>query len=131
MTMVCVQVMGNDAVVGFADSQGNFELNVFKPVIIFNFLNSVTLLSDSMRMFTKYLVKDLQADEKQLQQSVEKSLMLVTSLAPKIGYDKAAEIAHKAWHDGTTLLEACLALGYLSEKEFRETVRPEKMVGPF
>ncbi len=131
MTMVCVQVMGNDAVVGFADSQGNFELNVFKPVIIFNFLNSVTLLTDSMRMFTKYLVKDLEADEKQLHESMEKSLMLVTCLAPKIGYDKAAEIAHKAWHDGTTLLEACLALGYLSEKEFRETVRPEKMVGPF
>lgn len=131
MTMVCVQVMGNDAVIGFADSQGNFELNVFKPVIIFNFLNSVTLMTDSMRMFTKYLVKDLEADEKQIKQSVEKSLMLVTCLAPKIGYDKAAEIAHKAWHDGTTLLEACLALGYLSEKDFREAVRPEKMVGPF
>ncbi len=129
MTMVCVQVMGNDAVIGFADSQGNFELNVFKPVIIFNLLNSINLLSDSMRMFTKYLVKDLAADEKQIKSSVEKSLMLVTALAPKIGYDKAAEIAHKAWHEGTTLLEACLALGYLSEKEFRESVRPEKMVG--
>jgi fumarate hydratase, class II len=131
MTMVCAQVMGNDAVVGFAGSQGNFELNVFKPVIIFNLLNSITLLTDSMRMFTKYCVKDLEADERQLRDSVEKSLMLVTALAPKIGYDKAAEIAHKAWHDGTTLLEACLALGYLSEKEFRETVKPEKMVGPF
>lgn len=131
MTMVCVQVMGNDAVIGFADSQGNFELNVFKPVIIFNFLNSVTLLTDAMQMFTKYLVKGLEADEKQLHESMEKSLMLVTCLAPKIGYDKAAEIAHKAWHDGSTLLEACLALGYLSEEEFRETVRPEKMVGPF
>lgn len=129
MTMVCVQVMGNDAAISFADSQGNFELNVFKPVIIFNFLNSVTLLTDSMRMFTKYLVKDLEADEKQIKQSVEKSLMLVTCLAPKIGYDKAAEIAHKAWHEGTSLLEACLALGYLSEKEFREIVRPEKMIG--
>jgi fumarate hydratase class II len=129
MTMVCVQVMGNDAAIGFADSQGNFELNVFKPVIIFNFLHSVNLLADSMHMFTTYLVKDLQADEKQIHASVEKSLMLVTALAPKIGYDKAAEIAHKAWHEGTTLLQACLALGYLSEKEFRETVRPEKMVG--
>lgn len=129
LTMVCVQVMGNDAAISFADSQGNFELNVFKPVIIFNFLNSVNLLNDSMRMFTKYLVKDIEADEKQIKSSVEKSLMLVTCLAPKIGYDKAAEIAHKAWHDGTTLLEACLALGYLSEQEFRETVRPEKMVG--
>ena len=74
-------------------------------------------------------VKGLKADEKQIHESVEKSLMLVTCLAPNIGYDKAAEIAHKAWHDGTTLLEACLALGYLSEKEFREAVRPEKMVG--
>ena len=88
-------------------------------------------MTDSMRMFTKYLVRDLQADEKQIHESVEKSLMLVTCLAPKIGYDKAAEIAHKAWHEGSTLLEACLALGYLSEQEFRETVRPEKMVGPF
>ncbi|HVY53616.1 MAG TPA: class II fumarate hydratase, partial [Gammaproteobacteria bacterium] len=131
MTMVCVQVMGNDAVIGFADSQGNFELNVFKPVIIFNLLNSVTLLTDSMHMFTEFCIKDLEADEKQIHESVEKSLMLVTCLAPKIGYDKAAEIAHKAWHDGTTLLEACLSLGYLSEKEFRENVRPEKMVGPF
>ncbi len=129
MTMVCVQVMGNDAVIGFADSQGNFELNVFKPVIIFNFLNSVTLLSDSMRMFTRYLVKGLEADEQQIRDSVEKSLMLVTCLAPKLGYDKAAEIAHKAWHEDKTLLEACLELGYLSEKEFRELVRPEKMVG--
>lgn len=131
ITMVCVQVMGNDAAIGFAGSQGNFELNVFKPVIIFNFLNSISLLADSMRMFAKYCIKDLEADERQIHNSVEKSLMLVTALAPKIGYDKAAEIAHKAWHDGTTLLEACLALGYLSEKEFRDTVRPEKMVGPF
>lgn len=129
MTMVCVQVMGNDATIGFADSQGNFELNVFKPVIIFNLLNSISLLTDAMHMFTKYLVQGLQADEKQIKSSVEKSLMLVTALAPKIGYDKAAEIAHKAWHEGTTLLEACLALGYLSEQDFRATVQPEKMVG--
>jgi len=130
MTMVCVQVMGNDAAIGFADSQGNFELNVFKPVIIHNFMNSVRLLSDSARMFNKYCVKDLLADERQINQSVQNSLMLVTALAPKIGYDKAAEIAHKAWHDGSSLLEACLALGYLSEKEFKELVRPETMIGP-
>jgi len=127
LTMVCVQVMGNDATIAMADSQGNFELNVFKPVIIHNFMHSVTLLSDSMHMFTLHLVKDLEADERRIRQSVESSLMLVTALTPKIGYDKSAEIAHKAWHDGTTLLEACLALGYLTEVEFKEWVKPEKM----
>jgi fumarate hydratase, class II len=130
MTMVCVQVMGNDAAIGFADSQGNFELNVFKPVIIYNFMHSVRLLTDACRMFNKYCVTDLQADEKHINESVHNSLMLVTALAPKIGYDKAAEIAHKAWHDGTSLLEACLALGYLTEKEFKELVKPELMLGP-
>lgn len=130
MTMVCAQVMGSDAVIGFADSQGNFELNVFKPVIIHNFMNAVHLLTDSSRMFNKYCIKDLQADTKAIDISVHNSLMLVTALAPKIGYDKAAEIAHKAWHDGTTLLEACLALKYLDEKEFKELVKPENMLGP-
>lgn len=130
MTMVCVQVMGHDAAIGFADSQGNFELNVFKPIIIHDFMNSVRLLSDSSHMFYKYCVKDLVADEKAINKSVHNSLMLVTALAPKIGYDKAAEIAHKAWHDGTSLLEATLALGYLDEKEFKELVRPETMIGP-
>lgn len=130
LTMVCVQVMGNDATIGFADSQGNFELNVFKPVILHNFMNSVRLLTDSMLTFNKYCITDLQADERAISESVNNSLMLVTALAPKIGYDKAAEIAHKAWHDGTTLLEACLTLGYLGEKDFKELVRPETMVGP-
>jgi fumarate hydratase, class II len=127
MTMVCVQVMGNDTTISIADSQGNFELNVFKPIIIYNFLHSVSLLTDSMHMFTLHCVNDLEADERRIKQSVESSLMLVTALTPKIGYDKSAEIAHKAWHEGTTLLEACLALGYLSEQEFKELVRPEKM----
>jgi len=130
MTMVCVQVMGNDATIGFADSQGNFELNVFKPVIIHNFINSLHLLADSARMFNKYCVKDLAADERAINESVHNSLMLVTALAPKIGYDKAAEIAHKAFHDGTSLLDATLALGILTEKEFREWVKPELMTGP-
>jgi len=130
MTMVCVQVMGNDTAITIAGSQGNFELNVFKPLIIHNFLRSVRLLTDSMHMFTLYLVKDLQADEKHIREHVDNSLMLVTALAPKIGYDKAAEIAHKAWHDGTTLLQATLDLGYLSENEFKELVRPEKMTEP-
>lgn len=128
MTMVCVQVMGNDAAIGFADSQGNFELNVFKPVIIHNFLNSTRLLTDSAHMFRQFLIKDLKVDEKNIERSLEKSLMLVTALTPKIGYDKAAEIAHKAWHDDITLIEASKQLGYLSEAEFKELVRPEKMV---
>ncbi len=129
MTMVCVQVMGNDAAIGIAGSQGNFELNVFRPGIIYNFLHSVTLLTDSMNMFTVFMVNEMTADEERIRQNVENSLMLVTALAPKIGYDKSAEIAHKAWHDGSSLLQACLALGYLSEEEFRQTVQPEKMVG--
>lgn len=129
MTMVCVQVMGHDAAIGFADSQGNFELNVFKPVIIHNFMNSIRIITDSCAMFTKYCIKGLVANEAAIKRSLNNSLMLVTALAPKIGYDKAAEIAHNALHEGTTLLQACLALGYLNEAEFHELVRPEKMVG--
>lgn len=130
MTMVCVQVMGNDAAIGFAGSQGNFELNVFKPVMIYNLLHSARLLSDAARMFNKFMVADLKVDEERVKQSVENSLMLVTALTPKIGYDKSAEIAHKAFHDNSSLLEACLALGYLSESEFRELMQPQKMIGP-
>lgn len=129
LTMVCVQVMGNDATIGFAASQGNFELNVFKPVIIYNFMHSVRLLSDAMVLFNRYCVQELIADEKRIKESVNNSLMLVTALAPKIGYDKAAEIAHKAWHDGTSLLEACLELRYLTADEFHAVVRPENMLG--
>jgi fumarate hydratase, class II len=129
MTMVCVQVMGNDTAIGIAGSQGNFELNVFKPVMIHNFLNSANLLTDAAHMFTSYCVDGLEADEKRIRSFVDNSLMLVTSLAPKIGYDKSAEIAHKAWHDGTSLLDACLALGYLSEHDFRAAVKPETMIG--
>lgn len=130
MTMVCVQVMGNDATIGIAGSQGNFELNVFKPVMIHNLLHSIRLLADSSVMFRKYMVLDMAADEKRIKELVDNSLMLVTALAPKIGYDKSAEIAHKAFHDNTTLLEACLALGFLSEVEFRELMRPELMTSP-
>ncbi len=130
MTMVCVQVMGNDATIGFAGSQGNFELNVFKPVIIHNFLHSVQLLTDSSRMFRLFCIDDLVADERRIKFFVDNSLMLVTALGPKIGYDKSAEIAHKAFHENTTLLAACLALGYLSEEEFKEYVKPEKMTQP-
>ncbi len=128
LTMVCVQVMGNDTAITIAGSQGNFELNVFKPLMIHNLSHSINILADAMRMFTAFCIEGLQADEKQINASVHNSLMLVTALTPKIGYDKSAEIAHKAWHDGTSLLEACLALGYLSETEFRELARPERMI---
>jgi fumarate hydratase, class II len=130
MTMVCVQVMANDVAIGFAASQGNFELNVFKPVIIHNFLHSVTLMTDAARMFTQFCVQEIEADERRIKFNVDNSLMLVTALAPKIGYDKAAEIAHKAFHEDTSLLAACLALGYLNEDEFKATVKPEAMTEP-
>lgn len=130
LTMVCIQVMAHDTAIGFADSQGNFELNVFKPLIIYNFMNSVHLLADASTMFNKYCVEGLKADERAINESVHNSLMLVTALAPKIGYDKAAKIAHKAWQEGTSLLEASLALGYLNEEEFKAIVRPENMLGP-
>jgi fumarate hydratase class II len=130
MTMVCVQVMGNDAAIGFAGSQGNFELNVFKPVMIFNLLHSMNLLSDASQLFNRYLVKDLKANHERIAYYLKNSLMLVTALNPVIGYDKAAAIAHKALHEGTTLREACVALGHLTGEQFDQAVRPENMLGP-
>jgi fumarate hydratase, class II len=130
MTMVCAQVMGNDVAVGVAGSQGNFELNVYKPLIIFNFLHSARLLSDACRSFTAHLVKDLRADGERIAWYVGRSLMLVTALSPAIGYDRAAQVAHKAHAENKTLKEACLELGYLSGEEFDRLVRPEKMLGP-
>ena len=130
MTMVAVQVFGNDAAIGFAGSQGNFELNVFKPVIIHNFLNSVRLLADACGSFTEYCVDGMELDEQRIKENVENSLMLVTALSPKIGYDKAAEIAHMAHHEKLSLREAALKLGHLTAKEFDELVRPEKMTHP-
>jgi fumarate hydratase class II len=130
MTMVTVQVMGNDAAVGFAGSQGNFELNVFKPVMVHNLIHSVTLLSDACIDFRRFLVEGLQANLERISEHLGNSLMLVTALAPKIGYDKAAEIAKKADKEGTTLKVAALALGYLSEEEFDATVKPRRMAHP-
>lgn len=127
MTMVCTQVIGNDATITMAGSQGNFELNVYKTVIIHNFLQSITLLSDACRTFTDYLLNGLKPDEVRIQHHLQQSLMLVTALSPKIGYDKAAEIAHKAFHENLTLKEAALKLGYLTEKEFNDLVRPRQM----
>jgi len=130
ITMVAVQVFGNDAAIGFAGSQGNFQLNVFKPVMIHNFLNSVRLLSDACRSFTDHCIVGLELDHARIRENVANSLMLVTALTPKIGYDKAAEIAHKAHHDHSSLRDAALKLGYLTEKEFDDLVRPEKMTHP-
>jgi fumarate hydratase class II len=130
MTMVAVQVFGNDAAIGFAGSQGNFELNVYKPVIIHNFLNSVRLLSDACRSMTDHCIAGMELNLKRIKENVDNSLMLVTALSPKIGYDKAAEIAHKAQHENLSLREAAMKLGHLSEKEFDEIVRPEKMTLP-
>jgi fumarate hydratase class II len=130
MTMVAVQVLGNDAAIAIAGSQGNFELNVFKPVMIFNFVHSGTILADACVDFRRFLVEGLRADRARIQELVGRSLMLVTALTPRIGYDRAAKIAHKAQVEGTTLKEACLALGYLSAEEFDAIVRPEKMTRP-
>jgi len=130
VTMVAVEVFGNDAAIGFAGSQGNFELNVFKPVIIFNFLNSVRLLTDACRSFTEHCVTGMRLNLARIEENVNNSLMLVTALSPRIGYDKAAEIAHKAHHENLTLREAALKLGHLTAEEFDEVVRPERMTHP-
>lgn len=129
MTMVCVQVMGNDAAIGIAASQGNFELNVFKPMMIFNLLNSIRLLADACAAFTDYLVVDIQPNHEQIDHFVSNSLMLVTALNPHIGYDSAAKVAKKAFAENTTLRQACVELGYLTATEFDQIVRPEKMLG--
>lgn len=130
MTMVACQVMGNDAAIGFAGSQGNFELNVFKPVMIHNFLHSVHLLSDTMRSFSDHCLEGLEVDRERIKHYVANSLMLVTPLSPVIGYEKAAEIAKTADKDGSSLREACLKLGYLSGEEFDQHVVPERMTRP-
>jgi fumarate hydratase, class II len=130
MTMVCVQVMGNDAVIGIAGSQGNFELNVFKPVIIHNLLQSVNLLSDACRLFARYCVDGIQPNRPQIEHYVASSLMLVTALSPHIGYDNAAKVAKLAHEKGTTLREACEELGFMKGGEFDRLVRPEKMTQP-
>ena len=128
--MVAVQVMGNDVAIGVAASQGNFELNVFKPVMAANLLHSISLIEGTCKSFTEFLVEGLEVDRERIEYLVERSLMLVTALSPHIGYDKAAAIAHKAQEDGTTLKEACVELGFLDAKEFDKLVQPEKMAHP-
>ena len=130
MTMVAVQVMGNDAAIGFAASQGNFELNVFKPVIAYNFLQSVRLLADAARSFNDHCAVGIAPDRARIKQLVEQSLMLVTALNRKIGYDNAAKIAKNAHKKGTTLKQSAVELGLLTAEEFDAEVKPENMVGP-
>jgi fumarate hydratase, class II len=128
MTMVCVQVLGNDAAIGIAATQGNFELNVFKPLMIFNLLHSIRLLADACATFTDYLVVGIQPNLQQIQHFLTNSLMLVTALNPHIGYDNAAQVAKKAYAENKTLREACLELGFLSGEDFDRLVRPEEMI---
>jgi fumarate hydratase class II len=130
MTMVCAQVHGATAAVGFAGSQGNFELNVFKPVIIYNFLHSAGLLADASHGYVEYMVRGIEVERAKVDWYVKNSLMLVTALTPKIGYDKAAEVAHTAHVEHTSLREAALKLGYLTAQEFDQLVRPEEMTKP-
>jgi fumarate hydratase class II len=130
MTMVCVQVHGATAAVGFAGSQGNFQLNVYKPVIIYNFLHSVTLITDACHGYVEYMIKGIEIDREKVDWYVKNSLMLVTALTPKIGYDKAAKIAHTAHVEHTSLREAALKLGHLTAEEFDQLMKPEKMTRP-
>jgi fumarate hydratase class II len=130
LTMVAVQVMGNDAAIGFAGSQGNFELNVFKPVMIFNYLHSVELLADAMNSFVSHCVQGIEVNATQIEHYVHNSLMLVTALAPKIGYDAAAQVAKAAHHSHISLRDAAIKLGFVTADEFDSLVKPESMTHP-
>jgi fumarate hydratase class II len=130
LTMVCSQVFGNHTTITVGASQGHFELNVYKPVLAYNMLQSIRLLADAARSFTDHCVTGIKADEKRIRELMERSLMLVTALAPKIGYDKAAKIAKTAHANGTTLREEAVRLGYLTGAEFDRLVRPERMTRP-
>jgi fumarate hydratase, class II len=126
--MLCAQVLGNDVAVNVAGASGNFELNVFKPVLIHNFLQSARLLADGMRSFDVHCARGIEPDRARIEELMQRSLMLVTALNPHIGYDKSAQIAKKAHQEGTSLREAALALGYVTAAQFDEWVRPDRMV---
>ena len=128
VTMVAVQVMGNDAAIGFAASQGNFELNVFLPVIAYNFLQSVRLLSESILSFNRNCVAGIEPDREKMRSNLERSLMNVTALNPLIGYENAAKTAEVAYEKNISLREACIDLGFLTAEEFDEVFHPEEMV---
>ena len=130
LTMLCCQVFGNDVAITAGAASGNFELNVFKPLIAHNFSHSVRLLADGMNSFEEHCVRGIAANQGRIAELMERSLMLVTALTPHIGYDRAAEIAKRAHHDGSTLKQAALALGYVTEQDFERWVRPADMVHP-
>ena len=130
VTMVCVKVIGNHTGITIAGSQGQFELNVFKPLIAHNILQSIDLISDSSKNFAKYCVKGIKANVNKIQKDLDNSLMLVTALAPKIGYDEAANIAKKALKNNTTLKTEVLKSGLMNEKEYKKIVDPRKMIQP-
>ena len=130
LTMLCAQVFGNDTAITFGAANGNFELNVYKPMLIHNFLQSVRLLADGCASFEEHCARGIQANEERIRDLLDRSLMLVTALAPHIGYDRAAEIAKKAHKEGSTLKEAALALGYVSAADYDRWVRPEAMTKP-
>ena len=128
--MLCAQVIGNDVAVAIGGASGHFELNVYKPMIIHAFLQSARLLADGCRSFEEHCARGVEPNEARIRELLERSLMLVTALAPHIGYDRAAEIAKKAHREGTTLREAALALGYVSAADFERWVRADAMIGP-
>jgi len=130
MTMLCAQVLGNDVAINIGGASGNFELNVFKPLIIHNFLQSVRLLVDGAESFREHCAAGIEPRRERIAELLQNSLMLVTALNPHIGYDKAAEIAKKAHKEGTTLREAAIKLGFLTGEQFDQWVRPEDMTGP-
>jgi len=130
LTMLCAQVFGNDVAIDFGGASGNFELNVYKPLLIHNFLYSARLLGDGCASFEEHCARGIERNPARISELVARSLMLVTALSPKIGYDKAAEIAKHAHHNGTTLRESALALGYVSGEDFDRWVRPERMTDP-
>ena len=129
LTMLCCQVFGNDVAINIGGASGNFELNVFKPLIIHNFMQSVRLLGDGMNSFEEHCVRGITANHARIGELMERSLMLVTALTPHIGYDRAAEIAKRAHHDGSTLKQAALALGYVTAEQFDLWVKAEDMTG--
>jgi fumarate hydratase class II len=131
MTMVCAQVMGNNVAVSIGGSNGHFELNVFKPVIVFNVLNSIRLIADACESFTDHCVVGIEANRQQIKRHLDNSLMLVTALNPHIGYDNAAKIAKTAHKNGTTLKDEAVKLGLLSAEQFDKMVKPEDMIHSF
>jgi fumarate hydratase class II len=130
MTMVCCQVIGNDTAINVAGASGNFELNVYKPVMIHNLLQSIRLLADACESFADHCVVGIEPNHERIAELLNRSLMLVTALNPHVGYDNAAKIAKQAHADGTSLKEAALALGLVTAEQFDQWVRPQDMLGP-